>query len=208
MNLFQMKSTTDGVNRMAAYLEHNYVSIGWSGLGDLENSSREELKERLASVYNVHGQELEAALEEVSTFVHDMTDGDYVIVGDEDEVHLGDLGDYFYVGSLEAEEVDGSHRRGVTWLKSLPRLELKGELQHLLNHSSNVSRFGLPVTSTLIESWLSKSLEETGNQMRVDPKLVEEALHILSQAMRSEDMDRRERAAIAILQYAQPRLNI
>ncbi|BBH22970.1 hypothetical protein Back11_43150 [Paenibacillus baekrokdamisoli] len=211
MNLFQMRLDSHGVKRMAEFLKNNFVGMDWPGIGDLENVSKDELKKRLAYINYVEGQELLDQLEEVSTFVHVMQDGDYLLVTDKDAVHLGDLGDYYYLDRFNTEEDEEAaaanlcHRRGVTWIKSLLREELHAELQQFLIHPVAVAKFERSISQEQLERWMSKSNEskqEAGSPMCVDAQTIEEALDILRKAMRSEDVDRRERAAIAILQYA------
>jgi predicted Mrr-cat superfamily restriction endonuclease len=205
MNLFQLKANSHGIDRMAEFLKDHFVCIGWSGLGNLENVSKDELRDRLARLYKVQGQELEERLEEMTTFVHVMQDGDYVLVANDESVHLGDLGDYYYVDSSDTEEDGRCHRRGVTWLKSLPRAELSGVLQELLGHQESITKFEHSVSVEQLEYWLSQSpgvLPATNDTIKVNMETIEEALAILQLAMLSDNVERRERAAIAILRYA------
>lgn len=207
MNLFQMKLGFYGVGRMKEFLKDNFVSMGWPGLGNLEDISKDELEQRLAEarLYNYEGQEWSERLTEVSSFVHEMQDGDYILIADEDWVHLGDLGDYYYIDQFDSTEDGTCHRRGVTWLKSLPREELHTELQRFLDEQEMITKFKRAVTLQEVERWMSNSIEaieEPCHLKLVEEKTIEEALNILKIAMQSEEVERRERAAIAILQYA------
>jgi predicted Mrr-cat superfamily restriction endonuclease len=205
MKLFQLKANPHEIDRMAEFLKDNFICIGWPGLGDLENVSKDELRDKLARVYKVVGQELEDRLEEISTFVHAMQDGDYVLVANDDSVHLGDLGDYYYVENSDTEEEGRCHRRGVTWLKSLPRAELNGVLQEFLSQQGAITKFEHSVSVEQLEYWLSNAKEDssaTGDRIEVSTEMIEEALAILKLAMLSDDVERRERAAIAILGHA------
>ncbi|MCD9020321.1 hypothetical protein [Cohnella silvisoli] len=207
MNLFHIKSTLQGIDRMAEFLKENFVSIGWPGIGDLENVGKDEIQKRLAEVYHYQGQELTERLGEVSLFTHTMQDGDYVLISDSESVYLGDGGDYYYVEQSDTGEDGMCHRRGVTWLNSIPRSELNAAVQELLMDSGTISQFKHPFPMAQLNRWVSIPTEtasnlKTGNQDKVDHKTIEEALDILRQAMRSDDVERRERAALAILQYA------
>lgn len=205
MHLYKINLDLNRVNRMAEFRKDNFIGMNWQDVGNLENVSKEEWEECCAKVNKYGDQELLAKLNEVSTFVYAMQDGDYVLVIDKDAVHLGDLGDYFYVDSLDTEEVDLCHRRGVTWIKSLVQEELHVELKQFLSEELMIAKFNWPVTQEQLERWLSKPSgmkQETDRHVHVDAKIIEEALDILKKAMRSEDADRRERAAIAILNYA------
>jgi predicted Mrr-cat superfamily restriction endonuclease len=205
MNLFQMKSKPHGIERMAEFLKDNFVCIGWPGIGDLGHVDKEELEDRLAQVYKYQGQELANQLEAVSAFVHTMQDGDYVLVADNDCVHLGDVGDYYYIEEFDTQEDGTCHRHGVTWLTSIPRSELNAEVQELLRQSGTITKFEHPFSMAQLERWSSNHegiAPMTGKTSNVDPQTIEEALQILKKALRSEDADRRERAAVAILQFA------
>lgn len=192
---------------MTEFLRDNFVAIGYPDIGDLEYISKDELKDRLTQVYKYEGKEMANRLEELSTFVHVMQDGDYLLVEQEEWVHLGDLGDYYYIDQFDNADNFMCHRRGVTWLKSVMRLELVKELQLFLDEPGAIARFKRPVSKEELEHWISKPKEialetETGTPITVDSKTIEQALEILREAMGSADSDRRERAAIAILQFA------
>ncbi|WP_424768450.1 hypothetical protein [Paenibacillus sp. sgz302251] len=205
MNLFQMKSDLNGINRMAEFLKDNYVCFGLPGIGDLEHVSKEELKERLTQVCQLEEQELTVQWEAASTFAHIMQDGDYLFVANDDYVHLGDLGDYYYLEHFDTIEDNTCHRRGVTWLKSLLREELHPDLQSFLDKKATIAKFERDVSHEQLERWLEKPKENrqhSGHPVNIDSDTVEEAIEILKMAMRSEDAERRERAAIAILRYA------
>lgn len=206
MNLFQMKPVHAGKYRMVNYLEDCYVCAGPSGIGDLEHLGQAELIARLAQLYGAEDAELDMAVAELDCFVHGMQDGDYILIADGDAVHLGDLGDYYYVDRYDNEEDGSCHRRGVTWLKGYERADLKEELLLFLDEPLTVSRFGQAVSKTQLESMLVRKTSLDGAENEGHPvvpsHLIGEAFSILEAAMRSNDTDRRERAAIAILQYA------
>lgn len=207
VELFQIKSVPMEIDRMTEFLKDNFISMGWSRLGDLEKASEAEIEERLADSYGLKDKELSDRLEEVRTFVHTMQDGDYVLAAQNDSIYLGDLGDYYYVEASDTAEEDICHRRGVTWLNCIPRDQLNAKVQELLADRGAVTRFKHPIASAQLERWAAKlaggaAASTTRNLVHVDSRIIEEALGILKQALRSDDPDRRERAAAAILQYA------
>lgn len=203
MNLFQMKPYRNGTNRMAEFLKENFISYECWGIDDLSNVGKDQLKELLAQ--SLEEGELAERLEELNIFVYGMQDGDFLLAVDEDTVHVGDMGDYYYIESYDPDEDAICHRRGVTWLKTIRREELNKELRKFIDRSGVISQYGKPVTAEQMEHWLTGG-EGTGKQdgpnATVDDDTVAEALDILKAAMRSEDTERRERAAIAILQYS------
>jgi predicted Mrr-cat superfamily restriction endonuclease len=204
MNLFYMMPELDRFNPMP-FLKDNYVGFDWPGIADLEHVRDDEWQAKAAEACMVDGRALLNRLAEISLFVYTMQDGDYVLVADGDHVHLGDLGDYYYVESNGESEEHISHRRGVTWLKSLAREELHTELQQLVAKQATLVKFEHAVTHEQMEQWMTKTVEvpsvEAAMRSLVDEETIREALDILKSALRSEDADRRERAAIAILQF-------
>ncbi len=205
MNLFQMQSKPLGIERITAFLQDNYVCIGYPGIGDLENISAEELRDRLIHTYQYSEPELTQHLQAIQMFVHTMQDGDYVLVVDEEWVHLGDLGDYFYNELFDTTDVGTCHRRGVTWLKSLLYTDLTIGVQEFLRESGVITQYKGPMPSARLDLWItgSSASELTENHpVSVDEETVAKALNILKEALLCEDVERRERAAIAILQYA------
>ncbi|MBY3620306.1 hypothetical protein HGO21_12190 [Acinetobacter sp. CUI P1] len=205
MNLFKIESKLLGIERITAFLQDNYVSIGYPGIGDLENISMEEIRDRLLRTYQYSELELTEHMQAVQLFVHTMQDGDYVLVCDGDWVHLGDLGDYFYNELFDAPDIGTCHRRGVTWLKSLPKIDLNAGVKEFLSDSGVVKQYKGPMPSARVDLWItgsSDSEQAVSNRVHVDEETLSVALDILKEALVSENAERRERAAIAILQYA------
>lgn len=205
MNLFQMGSKPLGIERITAFLQDNYVSIGYPGIGDLENISLEKIRDRLVQSYPYNEPELTQHLQAISLFTQTMQDGDYVLVADGEWVHLGDLGDYFYNEEFDTTNTGTCHRRGVTWLKSLPLADLNIEVQEMFGKSELVTQYKGPMPSARMDLWITgSSADEHADKSStlVDDEMLAAALHILKKAMLSEDVERQERAAIAILQYA------
>ncbi|OKP95581.1 hypothetical protein [Paenibacillus sp. P46E] len=205
MKLFQVKTEPLGVERVQEFLEDNYVCIGYTGVGDLENAGKEEMRKRLVLTGTPEGAELDAALDHLQIFVHDMQDGDYVLITDEEWAYLGDLGDYFYADTYDSAEDGRCHRRGVTWLKSVPLAMLHHTLREWLTEAAVVSQYTGILPGARLDLWITESTTEglvSGKIGYVEDELVAEALTVLKAALQSEDAERRERAAIAILQYA------
>lgn len=206
MKLFQMKTSPLGVERTREFLEDNYLCIGYPGTGDLQQADREELRVKLLQAGTCGERNLDEAIEDLWLFVHEMQDGDYILIPDGDWVHLGDLGDYFYDDTHDNEEDGRCHRRGVTWLKSMPRRSLNSFAAELLAEDALISRYRGTLPSARLELWI----EDTGADMRnsggkpagVDEDTLNLAVAVLKEALLSGDPERRERAAIAILQYA------
>lgn len=204
MNLYQMKSNPYGIEQISTFLEDNFVSIGLQGIGDLENIEERQVRERLEAACGSKDQELRNQLEMVNLFVHTMQDGDYVLVVDKDLVHLGDLGDYFYDELSDTLDNGLCHRRGVTWLTRIPLAELNTEVQELIAQTVMISQFKYPLARAQLNQWSSNLLVServTAKSVQLDEETIAEAIEILKKALHSDDEERRERAAIAILQY-------
>ncbi|AIQ58088.1 hypothetical protein [Paenibacillus borealis] len=206
MNLFAVKLEGTRCGLIKSFLEDNYVCAGDPVVGDLETSGREDIRSTLAASGAYQEQELEEALSSLDAFVNVMQDGDYVLIADEEWVYLGDLGDYFYDGREENMKGGTAHRRGVTWLKSLPRSGVNSAVQALLASDKEVTRYSGVLPAARMDLWLADSSAGDGEAVhspaRVDEATIAEALAVLKAALHSPDAERRERAAAAILHYA------
>lgn len=214
MKLFQMKAEANGRNRMDDFLEHNYVCTGPAGIGDLELCEETELRRRLAHVVRDERQLAEICAE-LQLFVRVMQDGDYIMIKDNDNVYLGDIGDYYYVEAFDSEEENSCHRRGVTWLITVPAAGISNEIRAFLDDEAGLSAFGRSISQAELRLELGVGYA-TGGEAETkaghshslplpDAGIISEALAILHAAMRSDDPERRERAAIAVLEYARGR---
>ncbi|MBP2114924.1 hypothetical protein [Paenibacillus silagei] len=206
MGLYAMKLEELGSGLLKSFLEDNYICAGYSGTGDLEKHSREEIISKLAAA-GYHGQELEGATHTLDTFINAMQDGDYVLIADEEWVYLGDLGDYFYDTRHSGAEDRTAHRRGVTWLKSLPLAAVNPAVTGLLASDSRITAYSGVLPAARIDLWLGNQAGDGGNAagacpVQVDEATVAQALAVLKAALNSTDVERQERAAVAILQYA------
>ncbi|MCU6791079.1 hypothetical protein OB236_02945 [Paenibacillus sp. WQ 127069] len=215
MKLFQMKSNPHGMDRMALFLKDHFVCIGWPGIGDLDNISTSELERRLVLAYDMTDTDITDPLDEINCFVHMMQDGDYVLVAHEQVVYLGDIGDYYYVEQHDNIDEGLCHRRGVTWLNRIPQSELNKQVQSLLEHREAITPFEQDLRTAGLDRWLpnhlrvvehteaeSNILVQSVPKVIIDNDTLEQAMSVLKEALNSDDPVRRERAAIAILQYA------
>ncbi|MFC4599880.1 hypothetical protein [Cohnella hongkongensis] len=204
MKLYGIRLNPAFEGRFGKFLEDNYVSIGCSGIGDLEGAGRDEIEDRLARISGYSGRELSQSAEEIHLFASGVRDGDLILFADGDTVMLGDVGDYFYVESSDVPEDGACHRRGVTWLHRIARSELNGLVRDMLDAPGAIKTFPYPIQLAQLDRWLSPRTGEPPSEgrPRVDDETVAEALAVLKEALRSGDPDRRERAAAAILRYA------
>lgn len=215
MKLFALKPVIGGQNRIKDFIEDCFVCLYSPGIGDMERGAKEQWFQRLAEQndFSVVGAEAECGsidldkrLADMEMFALTMQDGDFVLVRDGDEVHVGDLGDYYYVDHADALEDGSCHRRGVTWVKSVLYDLLPNELQKLTNEAVPVSQFDKSVTRAQMELWFSGESSRTATvpmpMPEIDAAVIETAISVLTAAMSGEDAERRERAAAALLQYA------
>ncbi|WP_150268743.1 hypothetical protein [Paenibacillus tepidiphilus] len=207
MNLFVMRSLL-GEEAAGEFLRDHYVTPGLSGLGDLEQATREAIRQRLEAEAGCSAEELDEMLEGLHMFVNLMQDGDYVLIADAEWAYLGDLGDYFYAGRGEDDSGERSHRRGVTWLRSLPRAEVNPQVTELLDSPRWLTRYEGKLPAARVELWIAGAIAGAAEEPegiarpKVDDETISAALEVLKEALASADPERRERAAAAILQYA------
>ncbi|WP_238649672.1 hypothetical protein [Paenibacillus piscarius] len=204
MRLYGVNLEQLGSGLLKSFLEDNYICAGYPGLGDLEKAGRVEIGDKLQAA-GYQGRELEEARASLDTFVNAMQDGDYVLIADEEWGYLGDLGDYFYDDRHDGIEDGTAHRRGVTWLKSLPLAAVKPSVKALLTANRRITAYPGVLPAARIELWLGEDAAdgaEGAGPSLVDEATIAEALAVLKAALHSGDAERQERAAVAILQYA------
>ncbi|MGN7412845.1 hypothetical protein [Paenibacillus sp. SAF-068] len=205
MNLYHIQSNVHGINRVVSFLEDNYIGIAWSGTGDLEQTPPELWKEQLVEHYDLDETELARSLATLHMFANLMQDGDYVLISDDEWTYVGDIGDYYYDDSAGTEEDLICHRRGVTWLGRIPLAELNDKVQALQSDSSILAKFEYPISHAQLDRGLAISVaSEAANVPTtvVDEATIQTALHVLREALHSEEEELRIRAATAILQFA------
>ena len=116
MNIFQMKTKPHGVERLRQFVDEKFVCIGWPGIGNLQQVSKDEIRKRLEATYQSSGHKLGNMLGQVNCFVNAMQKGDLVLITEKDWVHIGIVGDYEYHQNYD-NDVDGKcHMRSVQWL--------------------------------------------------------------------------------------------
>jgi predicted Mrr-cat superfamily restriction endonuclease len=216
MQMFQMKSRPHDHDRLQQWLKEGFVNIGWPNLGDLTSVTKEELKERLSGApYNYSGQVLANQLGTVSAFVHTMQAGDIVLVMENDGwVRIGRVGKYRYVSQYDTDKEGMCHQRPMEWLEVLPKDELNEEVRELLRNRGAVTKFKYPTEVAKLDyiiyfESILEGVEPHENAYKTAlnyteddlPMLKRKALNVLVEALNSSDLDRRERAAMAILQY-------
>lgn len=198
MQLFRLKVQAEGKHGLQEYLEDHYVRFGKQGLGDLSEISCNELAVKLAE--GCSATEIEQQLAMHLLFAQAMQDGDHILVTDGEHTYLGDLGDYYYVEDCDNAEEDSAHRRGVTWLQQVTEEQLHPELAAFLQQDGELGQFHRPLSREQLGLLLVKPPVAAAHG--IDDETISEAVAILKEAMRSGDAERRERAAIAILQAA------
>ncbi|GGN97817.1 hypothetical protein [Saccharibacillus kuerlensis] len=220
MNVFRISPFICGSSRMEAFLQDCYVSIGYPGIGNLEQVGSEEVSKQLHRVYEYAGTKLERRTDDVELFVHGMEDGDYVLVPHGGSVWLGDLGDYYYREEYDSAEEATCHRRGVTWLGVLAEEQLSPVLRAWMTDVSEgtVVQFPLPTELAGLEVFAAgvpggllpgvspnlpvQSGPPTDAVPRVNEETLHEAVKVLREALGSKDPQLRVRAAEALLRYA------
>ncbi|WP_172253848.1 hypothetical protein [Saccharibacillus deserti] len=164
MNLFRMSPFVGERSRLDDFLRDCFVSIGYPGIGSLENAEAAEVSKRLNRVYGYEGNVLKSRLGSVEAFVRDMNDGDYVLLPCGGRTWLGDLGDYYYRDDYDSKEEATCHRRGVTWLGVLPTAALSPALREFLRAAESgqvedgtVARFALPAEQAGLEAFAAQA---------------------------------------------------
>jgi len=201
MELFQMKTRPCGIERVRQFIEEKFVCIGWPGIGNLAGVGKDEIRDRLEKKYESSGHKLGNMLGQVNTFVNTMKSGDVILINERDWVNIGIVGDYEYISNFDNEEDGMCHQRSVRWINRVPINQLDSGVQRLLSNRNTICQYPDPIETAGLEIYFGKQPIICKND---DPKLDELfqiALGVLEEELKSEDPDRRLKAAAELLRF-------
>lgn len=204
VNIFQMKSKPHGIDRLFEFTDtkdegDTFVAIGWPGIGNLTNVSKDEIRERLERTYNYQGQQLATYLGAVNAFVNTMKKDDLVLISNHrDEVFVFEVGDYEYVEKYDNDTDGMCHQRKAKLLIILNKADLNLEIQELLRNRGTITQFKYPYERSGLDKWLEPADEPSVNLN----ELVNKALNVLEKELLAKDAMTRITAAAEILRYA------
>jgi predicted Mrr-cat superfamily restriction endonuclease len=217
INLFQMKTKPGGQEKASEFISEGYVKIGWSKISDMTNLDKEEIRSELAEKYGYEGRSLSTNLGTLNTFTKVMKSGDVVLINHDDFVYIGIVGEYC---PEKLEDNRWDHRRSCEWKTMVKRSDLKEEVKSLLRNMTTVTKFPYPFVTSGIPEILGikdsseqiKSTEVNQPERKTSSGIIDDAqllnrleslgataLSILEEEMKSEDADRRRKAAVDLL---------
>lgn len=203
VNIFQMKSKPHGNERLNEFVgtaktDPSFVGIGWPGIGNLTNVSKDEIRERLKKVYNYQGQQLATYLGAVNGFINIVKPDDIILCSNNlDQVFVFKVGDYRYVEEYDNDTDGMCHQRSAELLIILSKADLNTELQDLLRNRGTITQFKYPFKKSGLDKWLERD-KSTINLN----ELVSKSLLVLEKELLSEDSMIRIKAAAEILRYS------
>ncbi|NLJ57214.1 MAG: hypothetical protein GX339_00025 [Tissierellia bacterium] len=199
MNIFQMKTKPHGIERFRQFVDEKFVCIGWPGIGNLENVSKDEIRSRIRQKYNYQGHKLGNALGQVNTFVNTMKSGDIALIAEENRVYIGRVGDYDYKPQYDNKEDGMCHRRSVEWIDQVSIEDLESSIQRLIRNRNTISRY----PHSIEESQLSELFKKQPPMSKEDSvklnNLFDDALAVLEEELKSTDPERRLKAATELI---------
>lgn len=198
MNIFQIKTQPEGVEKKDEFLAEGYVCIGYSDADDFSNLDREQLREKLNLVYGWESSQLGTHLGNVNAFVNTMEVDDIVLITDNEWVHIGRLGEYKF--ELQFIDEGTCHRRYVKWLGKVEKYKLNEYVKELLRNRSIVTKFKHPYDIAELDKILN-SKDLNTNTIKKDNTAIQKAIDILVKALDSNDEKIRVEAAVGLLKY-------
>lgn len=199
MKIFQIKTKPHGIERFQEFINEEFVCIGWPGLGNLKDVGKDEIRNRLEEEYKYTGHKLGNALGQVNTFVNTMKNGDVILITKKNSAHIGIVGEYLYEKKYDNQEDGMCHRRNVKWKNEIPLRNLSSSLQRLVNNRNTICQFSDSLEASGIYEILGKQpLMNKNDAIKLD-NLFSEALLVLEKELKSEDPDRRLKAAAELM---------
>lgn len=199
MNIFQIKTLPHGIQRFRQFLDEKFICIGWPKLHDLKGVSTDEIRDRIATAYNITGHKLGNALGQVNAFVNTMQTDDVVLISERNWVYVGTVGDYHYEPQYDNDTDAMCHRRPVEWTAKVSLDDLSSNLQRFLCGRNTISRFPDAYEESGLDSVIGVNSITIGQNNSKLNSLIEEALIVLESELKSEDPDRRLKAATELV---------
>lgn len=199
MKIFQMKSKPHGNERIKEFIDENFICIGWPGIGNLKNQNKDEIRNTLQNKYKISGYKLGNALGQVNTFVNTMKKGDVVLVSEKQWAYIGVIDDYIYEEQFDNEIDAMCHRRKVKWTNKVLIKDLSNDIQKLLSNRNTICQYKDVVESYNIDKVLGKKCFIINDNIDRLDNLISEAIAILEEELRSEDRERRLKAASELI---------
>lgn len=199
MNVFQMKTKPHGIERFREFIEEQFICIGWPGIGNLEQVSKDEIRDRIEETYGYTGHKLGNSLGQVNTFVNTMKNGDVVLIAQKDWAYIGTVGDYIYEQQYDNDQDGMCHRRSVEWTDRVLITNLESSIQRFISNRNTICQYPESIEESGLDKILGKQLSfSKENSAKLD-SLFRDALTILEQELKSTDPERRLKAATELI---------
>lgn len=211
--VFQLKDKPHGFDRGKQFLDEGFVCIGWPGIGNLENADKKDIRRELEREYRYEGQRLGAYTGVVNMFVNVVEPGDVILVPDGSIVHVGIAGPYQYLEEYDDQKIGMCHRRRVEWKATVAKASMQQKIVDFVKNRGTMTKF----SGTLDETGLLELIEEDGKKPFTviegsietykskglfDEDVVSAAKNVLIEALNSDDLDLRMKAAVEVLRLS------
>lgn len=199
MNIFQMKTKPHGIERFRQFIDKKFVCIGWPRIGDLEKTSKDEIRSRIEKTYNYKGHKLGNTLGQINTFVNTMKAGDIVFIVENDYAYAGKVGAYIYEKQYDNNEDGMCHRRSVKWVNKTLINELDIGIQKLVHNRNTICKYPQSIEESELSKLVGKRVSINKKNLEKLDELLSNALTILEEELESNDPDRRLKAATELI---------
>jgi restriction system protein len=170
--------------RMKEFLKGNIIAVGWKATGDLNGVDKQEIKDILSKIQSESYKSI-SALSTLKIVALKMKKGDYVIVPDQEDIHIGIIeGEYQF--SDKPNEENYPHQRPVKWLlNNLKRSELPESLKKTLR----VPRTSAMLTPhvEIIEALVNHETVESDSLNLSFDELTLKAMNVLKNQLNNRD---------------------
>lgn len=204
MNIFQIKTKPHGNERLNDFVQGEFLAIGWPGIGNLNEVSKDEVRERLDKAYDYESsRSLGNDLGNVWAFVDTMTEGDLVLFqGHVNNVYIVKVGPYEYVEKYD-NAIGMAHQRKFELIKVVKKQQLNSKVQELLRNRSAITKFKYPIEDAELDLInIDMPVQYDSNlYVDVDEEIIQKAMQILIDGLDSSSEEIRFKAAVELLRY-------
>jgi predicted Mrr-cat superfamily restriction endonuclease len=146
LNTFLVRSKIGENNFLNEFLEKNEIGVGYSSIGDLKKISKPYLIEQLKKDIDAEdGRKINTTLSFLWIFSKEMQIGDFVIVPDGDQLHVGKITSNYRYELPDDDSINYyCHKRSVVWLENkIIRHNLSDDFRQALQNRRSIGRLSL-----------------------------------------------------------------
>lgn len=202
-NLWLVRAIPEKNNRIDEFLEKNIVAIGWAKLGNMTHKDKNDIS-KILSLNSYKNSNVTVGV--LNHFFNNMKKNDLCIIPDGDNIYLARVkSDYYFVPAEVNDEYP--HQRKVEFLNKdnpINRNELPKNIQKSLGAQNTIANLNhrIPEMKAFLQDKLLNNNVNINSELM---KLLPKALANITEAINSNDIQIKTKAAFEVIKLVQIR---